>query len=555
MNGFYETKDKRDLFLIDLRKDLINEIISKSRTRINLNLKPNEDQKDVLAENANSENEKYTPEKNEKDLFQKLLSLKKEQETAINSSGEEQRDIMFKIVHKVRKLISSGKNEKVPAQEFIDAGLLELFSGLISQNLDENIQAEALHAQSNIMTLPFYELEDFLENTNTIESIVRLAMSQNLRLFDSAIWALTNMFADDEDQALKENLIDYGIVDHVLLMYEKLTKKEFPISDIETNTHITTIIWFLSNLTKGPKFIDVKYMSILNKICEIFLQYINSEGKVDDVYESLLGIDSFLQNNREKTCNNYEQGKRLESILQIDEDFFKNMVEIALIRFESYGQDPLVLLIIDILGIIGHMLVNSKYNLDGMILKTEICLLINKILDSDSLCFKKKAIVILQNLCASSAGIQIAVNERLICSIYKNISEEGRRLRSDFLLVITNLVRCMPLEDLSQWLYDKNSILKCKNHEIILEMILDGLDLNNENWSIYECLVSVERLLAYGKMMGDGSDLDDSNSNRYLALQLSQEKIGNLENQESHDDLNIHIKVKELEEGYFNSTF
>lgn len=51
MDTCYETKDKRDFFLIEMRKDSINEIISKNRTKVNLFFEKNENNIDQSQEN------------------------------------------------------------------------------------------------------------------------------------------------------------------------------------------------------------------------------------------------------------------------------------------------------------------------------------------------------------------------------------------------------------------------------------------------------------------------------------------------------------------------
>lgn len=66
-------------------------------------------------------------------------------EEAFKQQSDDQKDVVLTIVQKIRKLMSSDK-KNVPAQDFIDVGLLDYFSGLITEDFDENIQAEALHA-------------------------------------------------------------------------------------------------------------------------------------------------------------------------------------------------------------------------------------------------------------------------------------------------------------------------------------------------------------------------------------------------------------------------
>ena len=106
----------------------------------------------------------------------------------------------------MRKLMSSSDKENVPFEEFVDAGLFKFFSEMITENFDETIQVEALHTLSNVMIMPFVQIQAIIESskTNTIDSMIKLAKSEKLNIFDCAIWALTNLFADEEAHSVKE---------------------------------------------------------------------------------------------------------------------------------------------------------------------------------------------------------------------------------------------------------------------------------------------------------------------------------------------------------------
>ena len=544
MNGFYETKDKRDLFLIDLRKDVVNEIISKNRARIKTNTL-NVDS--PISKKDNTNLREYDTSTSE-DIYTKLLSLKNSLEKAINNPTDEQNEVLYEQVKKIRILVSAD-DKKVPAHEFMEVGLLTIFSGLISQDLEERILSEALHALTNIMIQPFSELESFLENTNFIDSIVRLAHSEKLEIFDSAIWALGNIFQETGGQALRENLIEFGLVNHVLYMYDKLAKKEFPVNDKTTIGHISTIIWFTSCLTQGPNFIDVKYMDNLNDICKLHQSYINSEQICADVHESLKGIESYLQADNHKLIDIFVQEKRLEYILSTDPKFLNNIIEIAQIRLNQNEYDMILVTILDILYSISYC------NDDGlleMVYKTNLFMLLSKIFENNTINLMRKSVLILNNLSASKDGIHIAVHDELMQNVYRKSLTLGIVERCDILLIVTNIINCIAMGDLHKWLSDKNNSIKIFNHQIVFKVILNGLDLKNKSFIIYECLKALNNILWLGKTVGYGNDIDNPNSNIWLHHQLSYEVIGDLENQVKHDNEDIILASKQILYEFFN---
>lgn len=84
-------------------------------------------------------------------------------------------------------------------------------------------------------------------------------------------------------------------------------------------------------------------------------------------------------------------------------------------------------------------------------------------------------------------------------------------------------------------------------------MILEGIDILNEPWSIRECLHTIKKVLEYGRLIGDDTDLENYSNNIILKMLKEQEKIGNLEALEKCKENEISMLARELMEEYFSN--
>ena len=102
MNHGEDLKEKRDYFLLEIRKDKLNSIISKNRTKVNKQFDLNKNQlgnqqNDAFFDNhenlANTQNLAGDAQ-NKVDFKEELLVLRKELENAFKSESEEVREVI-----------------------------------------------------------------------------------------------------------------------------------------------------------------------------------------------------------------------------------------------------------------------------------------------------------------------------------------------------------------------------------------------------------------------------------------------------------------------------
>lgn len=128
-NDFSGIRQKRDEFLVNIRKTEIHKLIHKNRTRINQNQFPSKTNKntpklnyDSLTELRNTLNQYFTQDKQQQNIKQ-----------------------LSEIVEKIRTVISQD-DKYCPSEKFIELGLVPHFISFISPEYDNHriIQSDAL---------------------------------------------------------------------------------------------------------------------------------------------------------------------------------------------------------------------------------------------------------------------------------------------------------------------------------------------------------------------------------------------------------------------------
>lgn len=111
---------------------------------------------------------------------------------------------------------------------------------------------------SNILAGEWKLIKSMLAETDIIDYIVLHTTSPDNSIMEMAVWSLSNIVGDVEGKIVREKLISVSVVDNILNRMLTLDGTHKKI--------LTTVVWFFSNILKGPPFPDPAYMNLYKRL-------------------------------------------------------------------------------------------------------------------------------------------------------------------------------------------------------------------------------------------------------------------------------------------------
>lgn len=146
-------------------------------------------------------------------------------------------NVLKPAIYTLRVILSS--SQAAPLEAVVQSGIVSKIIEMLDYS-DDNIQLESTWCITNIACCPSH-ITAYLVDQGTIESVFKLLTHSNKEIVFQAMWALGNLAGDSVEH--RDKIIELGTVKILLKLLDNIEE----ISD----TNLSTIVWFLSNLLKG----------------------------------------------------------------------------------------------------------------------------------------------------------------------------------------------------------------------------------------------------------------------------------------------------------------
>lgn len=508
MNEHYECRFKRDQFYTDIRKEANYEKINQRRAKITI-------------ENNIKKSSKSS-----------LHDYKLDLELAYNLH---QIDQVQNIVHEIRYYVSSSENQNDKTyKEFYEAELEKFFVLFISEHYDfsRSIQSEALWAWSNVSAADFGMIKHVIINTNFVDCLVRMLMSQDLEHLEHAMYILSNLVAQGEGLVLRDQLISNGYIDNLVTRLSEMLDY-----NAQSQTLRQTSTWFISNLLKGAPFPDASYLDPTYKnLANFCIKAI----KIDDtevIKECLWSIFYFATAHQDKKEQSY---MRCEFLIS-HESFYKDM-QMAYDQSQDKGpqlQKPIIEIILFVNFVQDQKAKDlQKYGICNQLLEG-----LHSITDIQVKCCR-----ILFNMAAEKDEKEfpkiMLERDDLMKKLIEMLTTARESVKVELSWFFYNITYCAPVEILTNFLI--------KHKDRVFEAIQNSLDgMNNPEYQL-KMIGTIRNLLRYGEKISKNEG-SDTNLVQNEFLECGDQSLEHLNVLQYHKYEKVYQESTKLIEDYFPS--
>ena len=525
--------NKRDEFLVGIRKQGTQKKINESRKKFCIENQTNNDQ------NAQKKAES----------IQKLTLLKAQLEKFYQSSPEETQA----IIKEVRKVLCDFKNPKdIPNKEFQELGYQFYIILFLGNDYDayNDLQADSLWIVSNFACCGSELLQRVLETTNQLDLVIRFIFDGNkINLINNVQWFISN--ATDniaEESVLKVVLLEKGVFHRILeitiKLYEKLvfTAKNKLDIQIPQNQEIMKIlsvaVWTFSNLLKGEPFPPEEYNKpVYQQIaCLAFnlLQLDLSESMNEDCITCLY---NFLQDDRNRNTQEriifFMGFQDIEGILtRIGSKCFKT----------NNIPTKLIVRVLSQIGLIISFSYDDDNNYISRFIETDVCKFFVYCLESNNKKLEQLAAWNISNIFLENTPTfhELLEDKYLMGKIIGKLASTNYfNTKVELSIAIFNLSHVCAVHKVLSFLTNYK--------DIVFYAILDCLDGCNESKIIHNSLNTMINFLRLGTVL---SNETNNSTNQVLEEFLKQANIQNLEDLQKNPDVKIYEKVSKIFENY-----
>jgi len=499
------TKNKRDEFLIEIRKKKSDNLIKQKRIKL-VDIQHIGIQEEKLHNNTNKNSLGSHPEADHPLSEERKEQLEIVKHKFFNSIQERRWQELGLIIHFLKECIVAEKDRILP-RAVINMGIVPDLLNLLHEDFSEHsqVQNQAAWLLANL-TAGNSDDVAYLVQCNCIPIFSRTLRFKFDELHENTMWALANV-AGEEDLSYRDAVLTEGVLQDIVRNLCRPPKRAL---------YTRTAVWLLSILVRGP---DYPVFENVSNSLTILAQLIHKDDFITLEY-ILKSLQSLTESRDETTLNEISTYGFIPRIMK----FVNN-------EDESISSKAL--------HIVGNFALGSS-EVTRQLVEHNIFHMLPNIIDSRNKSFRHEGCYILGNILTDKfKEHNMLILNKIMPIIIQRLEDEVEGIRSEAACCVSSFVYNCSLDEV-QLLVSQG----------VIESLLPNLMKTSNLKLITLTLKALFRILTQGEEL-----VKTIGENPYTSRILQSNAGQLLEDLQKHQDPEIYQLVAAILDKFFNTDF